>query len=189
MNYSADFITSVARIVRAWAFDFKPLKVRRRLFSTTVGRWQMARLRRFGLRAQQFASPCITIRRSVFYHNQRAMSSTTSASLKQYLILVPDHPNRLSTRLATKAAHVKGATPLINDGRLSYFGVTLDRHPETTSTAATHTETPRLDINGSLMVMHASSEVEVQDLLQNDAYTKQGVWDIANAKILPFKAG
>lgn len=128
----------------------------------------------------------------------RCLISTASSiqhELKQYLILVPDHPDSLSIRKATKAAHIESATPLIDEGRLPYFGVTLAQHQTTTGTESsrsndgTRASTIEPEINGSVMVLHAASERAVQDFLENDPYAKQGVWDVAKAQILPFRAG
>ena len=128
---------------------------------------------------------------------RRTMSTAPSnqPELKQYLILVPDHSKSLSVRKATKAAHIKSATPLIDDGRLPYFGVTLARHQATAGAESgprkdgTNASPPEPEINGSVMVLHAASEEAVRDFLANDPYAQQGVWDVANAQILPFKAG
>lgn len=39
------------------------------------------------------------------------------------------------------------------------------------------------------MVVRAESEEIIRDFLALDAYTMVGVWDVANAKIVPFKGG
>ena len=83
--------------------------------------------------------------------------------------------------MAARKAHVEGATPVIDLNQLPYLGVTLAKH------ALKEGEPP--DINGSLMVIKADSEKSVRGFLEVDAYTKAGVWDVAQAKILPFKAG
>ena len=113
----------------------------------------------------------------------RTVSSPPVGSelMREYLVLVPDFPGKLQTRVATKAAHGEGAMSMINRGRLPYFGVTLAKHAKEEETSP--------DINGSMMVVRAESEEVVRDFLAMDAYTMAGVWDVANAKIVPFKGG
>lgn len=119
-------------------------------------------------------------------------SSTRSEHLKEFLVLVPDYPNSLPVRMETKAAHMQGAMPLINDGRLTYFGVTLAKHADASDASGeinSPDTTPQLDINGSLMVIKAADEQSVRNFLAEDAYTRSGVWDVAKASIIPFKGG
>lgn len=43
------------------------------------------------------------------------------------------------------------------------------------------------DMTGSVMLIKADTREEILELLKNDEYTKQGAWDVDNAKIIPFK--
>lgn len=65
-----------------------------------------------------------------------------SELMREYLVLVPDLPGKLQTRMATKAAHIEDAMPMINRGQLPYFGVTL-------VTKHTEKEGSLPDINGA----------------------------------------
>lgn len=40
---------------------------------------------------------------------------------------------------------------------------------------------------GSAMIFVAESEEEVKERLKGDVYTKEGVWDVENAQIWPFR--
>lgn len=104
---------------------------------------------------------------------------------QEYLIQVPDFKNTTAQRLAAKKDHIVGATPLIESKQLSFFGVTFTE-PSANDTA---NDTANATINGSVMVMEVESRDEVSKFLQNDAYTKAGVWDIQNARITPFRSG
>lgn len=44
-------------------------------------------------------------------------------------------------------------------------------------------ETP--SFKGSMMLAQAESEAEVRKILENDIYTRSGVWDMENAQIIP----
>lgn len=40
---------------------------------------------------------------------------------------------------------------------------------------------------GSMMLAVAESEAAVRELLEKDIYTTSGVWDLANAQIIPVR--
>lgn len=111
-------------------------------------------------------------------------SSATSSSKPQneYLVVVPDNPGTQSQRGEAQPRHIEGATPLIDAGQLTYFGVTLAKHvgPD---------ESHKPNIVGSAIVMKADSEEEIRQFLSRDAYTKAGVWNVKDAQIWPFKSG
>lgn len=46
-------------------------------------------------------------------------------------------------------------------------------------------ETP--SFKGSMMLVMAENEAEVRALLENDIYAHKGVWDLANAQIIPVR--
>lgn len=46
-------------------------------------------------------------------------------------------------------------------------------------------ETP--SFKGSAMMLLAENEEEARKLLENDVYTKNGVWDIENVQIIPVR--
>lgn len=119
--------------------------------------------------------------RTVAHERARLFSHGATRSKQEYLIQVPDFEHTVKQRLAAKKDHIIGATPLIESKQLSFFGVTLaESAPTDTANAA---------INGSVMVMEASSQDEIREFLEKDAYTKAGVWDVQNAKITPFRSG
>jgi uncharacterized protein YciI len=106
------------------------------------------------------------------------MSSSTSTPTKEWLIHIPDHPNSLQKRLAVRPQHLEAVKPKIAAGTVVFGGAVLSKHPA-------EGETP--DMTGSFMLMKAESEEEVKKALEGDAYTKGGAWDVANAKIWPFR--
>lgn len=46
-------------------------------------------------------------------------------------------------------------------------------------------ETPAF--KGSMMLAIAENEAEVRAILENDIYAHSGVWDLANAQIIPVR--
>ena len=44
-------------------------------------------------------------------------------------------------------------------------------------------ETP--SFKGSMMLVAAENEAEVRKILENDIYSRSGVWDLENAQIIP----
>lgn len=96
--------------------------------------------------------------------------------------MVPDFPGKQAQRAEAQPKHIEGATPLIDSGQLSYFGVTLAKHAEPGKSHAPN-------IAGSTIVMEAESEQAVRDFLERDAYTKAGVWNVKEAQIWPFRSG
>lgn len=57
-------------------------------------------------------------------------------------------------------------------------GAMLNSHPA-------EGETP--SFKGSMMLAVAESEAEVRALLENDIYSRSGVWDLENAQIIPVR--
>lgn len=97
----------------------------------------------------------------------------------EFLIVIPDFPNSSAARVEAQPGHIRAATPLINAGIITYCGVTL-------SSALSGKEQ---NISGSVIVMKAQSEDEVQAFLMGDAYAKSGVWNVSAATIWNFRTG
>ena len=108
------------------------------------------------------------------------MSTTTPQppSQNEWLIHIPDHASSLSKRLAARPAHLTNLKPRIASGQVVFGGATLSSQPQPG-------EQPQM--TGSMMLIKAETEEEVRNLLQEDEYTKQGAWDIENAKVWAFK--
>jgi len=104
--------------------------------------------------------------------------SSTSAPLKEFLIILPDHPNALGKRLAVRPAHLKAIGPDVESGLVTFGGATMSKHPG-------EGEAP--DMIGSVMLMQADSEETVRERVKNDAYVQGGVWDYDRVQIIPFQ--
>ncbi|KAJ9651423.1 hypothetical protein H2198_009307 [Neophaeococcomyces mojaviensis] len=101
-----------------------------------------------------------------------------SSSQKEWLVQIPDKPNALQNRLGARPDHLKNLKPRIEAGQVVFGGATLSKHPA-------ESETP--DMTGSVMLIKAETKEEVIELLKADEYTKQGAWDVDNAKITAFR--
>jgi len=106
------------------------------------------------------------------------MSSTASVPKNEYLVQIPDFPNSLDKRLAARPKHLANLKPAIEAGIAVFGGATLSKDP-------VEGETP--DMTGSVMLIKAESLEKVKEWIENDEYSKGGVWDAQNAKIYPFK--
>lgn len=105
-------------------------------------------------------------------------ASTTPPQQKEWLVLLPDHPNALSKRLSVRAQHLNGVAPGLASGQVLLGGATLSKHPD-------RDEPP--DMTGSVMLVTAESEEEVRRFVAEDVYTKSGVWDMERVTIWPFR--
>lgn len=95
-----------------------------------------------------------------------------------YLVTVPDRAGSLATRLAARPAHLSKLQPRIDAGQIVFGGATLSSHP---------TEGEGPDMNGSVMLIRANSEDEVREVVLDDEYAKQGLWELKELKIIPFR--
>ncbi|EXJ85954.1 hypothetical protein A1O1_06323 [Capronia coronata CBS 617.96] len=103
------------------------------------------------------------------------MSST--APLADWLVHIPDIPGALEKRVAARSDHLAGVKPKVQSGTVAFGGATLAKHPGPGESLA---------MTGSVMLYKAESEEKVRELLEDDPYTKVGVWDVKNATIYPF---
>lgn len=97
----------------------------------------------------------------------------------EYLVHVPDFPGALEKRLASRSEHLKNIMPKVQAGQVVMGGATLSKQPA-------EGEAP--DMTGSVMIIKASSEKEVRELLEADVYTQGGAWDTKNATIWNFRS-
>ncbi|KAL5612234.1 hypothetical protein BROUX41_000226 [Berkeleyomyces rouxiae] len=96
----------------------------------------------------------------------------------EFLCVVHDKPGALEKRLAARPTHFANLQSLVSTGVIKVGGATLDEVP---------TADGPLKMNGSAVVLVASSVEEAREFLSKDIYATSGVWDVENAQILPFK--
>lgn len=110
------------------------------------------------------------------------MSATEPVKKSLFVVYAPDYADEegLSRRLAARPKHLERAKPLIESGTLKVGGAMVT--PETI-----HTESKKM--TGSVMIFEAESLEFVQDLIHNDPYWVEKVWDHEKTVIMPFMSG
>lgn len=88
-----------------------------------------------------------------------------------YLVLAHDatDPDAPSRRAAVRERHLEGIRPLADDGRLHVGGAFLDADGV---------------MRGSMMLVEAEDEAALRRLLDEDVYSREGVWE--RFEIRPF---
>ncbi|KAJ9130406.1 hypothetical protein NKR19_g9901 [Coniochaeta hoffmannii] len=98
----------------------------------------------------------------------------------EFLVVVPDFPGVLDKRIAIRPQHFANLKPFVDSGTFKMGGAVLNSVPA-------DDEPSSLDFAGSSLVVVASSKEEVLDILKQDVYAQNGVWDVDNAQVWPFK--
>ena len=90
-----------------------------------------------------------------------------------YLVLAHDHHDQdaPARRAAVREAHLEAVRPLAERGVVQVGGALLDDAGV---------------MRGSMMLVEAESEAEVRDLVWNDVYVRERVWDVDAITIRPF---
>jgi len=125
------------------------------------------------------APPTLITKPLKFYPAGARNMSSSAPPQTEFIVHIPDFPGALEKRLAARPNHLSRIQPLVESGHVLFGGATLSKQPA-------EGEVP--DMTGSMLLVKANSEEEVRRLLETDAYTKGGVWDVEKATIWPFKS-
>ncbi|KAL4948252.1 hypothetical protein BDW69DRAFT_189444 [Aspergillus filifer] len=98
---------------------------------------------------------------------------------KELLVVIPDRPNVLDRRLAIRPRHSPNFVRLHNEGYVSWAGPLFEKHVSDAGI--------RRPFKGSAMVVNEEDQECLKRMLASDVYIKEGVWDIDNALIVPFR--
>ena len=97
------------------------------------------------------------------------------------LCIIPDLPN--APRLEVRPAHMEGAVKsAVNGDFIVMGGAYLTHHPAPPADGSPLADRD-IPFAGSAMVVIAESREEVMRKIQEDPYTKGGVWDADNARV------
>ncbi|XXH03570.1 hypothetical protein Hte_009975 [Hypoxylon texense] len=107
-------------------------------------------------------------------------SITTPPGKHEWLVVVPDKPGTTAKRLEVRAQHFAGLKPYVESQQFKTGGAVLNDAPE-------GDDPSKWDWYGSSIVVVAETKDEVKKILENDIYTKSGVWDTEKALILAAK--
>ncbi|KAH9205633.1 hypothetical protein DL95DRAFT_397467 [Leptodontidium sp. 2 PMI_412] len=99
------------------------------------------------------------------------------AKTSEWLVILADNPGVLERRIQIRPVHSKAFVKLHETGFVSWAGPVFKEH-------VSQGIRPFI---GSVMVVNAESREKVQETLKNDIFVKEGIWDWAGVKILPFK--
>ncbi|EMD68354.1 hypothetical protein COCSADRAFT_33285 [Bipolaris sorokiniana ND90Pr] len=108
------------------------------------------------------------------------MSSTSQQPLQEWLVIVPDHKEALSKRLAVRPKHLEGMKGDREDFWL-WGGAMLEEPIQPGDT-----NPPKM--KGSACLIGAATREEVVERLKNDVYVQGGVWNWDEVQIIPFKS-
>jgi len=106
------------------------------------------------------------------------MATTTAPEKFEWIVILPDQPGKLAKRMEIRPKHFEGLKPNIDNGFWKMGGALLEEVPK---------EGEALKIQGSAVIALASSKEEVLEVLKNDIYAKNDVWDLSKVQIYPFK--
>ncbi|CAK1362934.1 unnamed protein product [Cercospora beticola] len=97
----------------------------------------------------------------------------------EWMVIIPDHPNSLETRLRIRPNHLEGIKQKIQDGVVVFGGASLEEPTK-------EGESPKM--NGSAFLAVAETKEEIVELVKSDVYYKQGVWNAEKMQIFPFQS-
>ncbi|KAM3420779.1 hypothetical protein BST61_g4025 [Cercospora zeina] len=98
----------------------------------------------------------------------------------EWMVIIPDHPNSLETRLRVRPQHLEKIVPKVQQGIVLMGGASLE---EPTKEGGSN---PKM--NGSVFLAVAETKEEIVELVKSDAYYKEGVWDVEKMQIFPFQS-
>ncbi|KLU89976.1 hypothetical protein MAPG_08943 [Magnaporthiopsis poae ATCC 64411] len=98
----------------------------------------------------------------------------------EWLVIVPDVPGTLAKRMGVRSTHFAELKRFDATGGLKMGGALLDEIP-------VNDEPSNFKINGSTLVLDATSKEEIMEMLKADIYTKEGVWDLEKVQMWPLK--
>ncbi|KAF0319727.1 ycii-related domain protein [Colletotrichum asianum] len=112
---------------------------------------------------------------SPFTFTYRTMAT---AAKKEFLCILPDKPDALAKRLEIRPTHLAAAKSAASEGKVAVGGAMFEsEHPSEGKTPA---------FKGSMIIYTVKDADEAWELIKNDVYAKNGVWDLENAQVIPF---
>ncbi|KAK4188038.1 hypothetical protein QBC35DRAFT_497237 [Podospora australis] len=123
------------------------------------------------------------LRKSFFVNTtvqqKRTMAPSENPKKIEWLVVIPDFPGANEKRLEVRPQHFGGLRPCVDSGLYKMGGAVLHEPPQ-------GTDPTNFSFAGSTIVISASSREEIKEVLRNDIYAKEGVWDVENAQMWPF---
>ncbi|KAJ9612965.1 hypothetical protein H2200_002906 [Cladophialophora chaetospira] len=102
-------------------------------------------------------------------------------ALQEYLVVIPDVENvSPEVRAEARPIHLQDIQPEIDAGAVVMGGALLSKMSQPGQPPA---------VNGSVLLVHMENDAAVRRRLENDIYTKKGVWDVSKAQVIQIKCG
>ncbi|RKF62029.1 putative ycii-related domain protein [Erysiphe neolycopersici] len=108
------------------------------------------------------------------------MTGASPENLIEWLIIIPDQPEKLDKRMAVRTKHIEALGEGHKEGFWQMGGAYLKDLPSNKDGGS-------LKIQGSAMIARASSREEVLKRLKEDIYAQENIWDFEKVQIYPFK--
>ncbi|KAJ0317062.1 hypothetical protein Brms1b_005094 [Colletotrichum noveboracense] len=100
-----------------------------------------------------------------------------TAAKKEFLCILPDKPDALAKRLEIRPTHLAAAKSAASEGKVAVGGAMFEsEHPSEGKTPA---------FKGSMIIYTVKDADEAWELIKNDVYAKNGVWDLEKAQVIP----
>ncbi|AEO57079.1 hypothetical protein MYCTH_100127 [Thermothelomyces thermophilus ATCC 42464] len=104
--------------------------------------------------------------------------ATEAPKKMEWLVVVPDFPGAHEKRIAVRPQHFANLGPVKESGVFQMGGAVLNEVP-------TSSDPKDFSFAGSTIVVLASSREEIKEILRQDVYAKEGVWDVENVSRFP----
>ncbi|PWW78908.1 hypothetical protein C7212DRAFT_166732 [Tuber magnatum] len=116
---------------------------------------------------------------NILNNHKYVAAMSTSPQKSEWLCILPDQVNGgLERRLKVRTEHLEGIKRNQAAGFANFGGVFLNEPAEEGKTPA---------FKGSVIVATGASKEDVLEVLKQDVYSKNNVWDWEKAEIYPFK--
>lgn len=99
---------------------------------------------------------------------------------QEWLIQVPVLSGTVEKRIELRSQHYADAKALIESGVITFAGGILEKPT---------TDGDNKDMTITLFTVSVPTQEEARSILERDVYTKERIWDVNKAQVLPFKTG
>lgn len=102
------------------------------------------------------------------------------ASKREWFLEVPINPGTLEKRLALRGQHIADAMPKVEAGIITLAASILSKPTE---------DGDNKDMIKAIATVVAKTEEEARNILVDDVYTREGIWDSDKIQVYPLRTG
>ena len=99
---------------------------------------------------------------------------------REWFLQVPINPGTLEKRLALRKQHIEDALPKVEQGIITLAAAILSKPTE---------DGDNKDMVKAIATVVAKTEEEARNILADDVYTKEGIWDADKIEVYPLRTG